>query len=93
MEPIIDYLKRNLREAGSGRWEGIASQCGVAKSLPRKIAFGDRDNPGIQTVQPLIDYFKEIEAGVRVLPDIQTPAATKVVQPATGSAVQGVANV
>lgn len=76
MEPIIEYLKRNLREAGSQRWELIAAECGIAKSLPRKIAFNDRDNPGIQTVQPLIDYFQEVDRGIRKLPEMQ-PAATQ----------------
>lgn len=77
MEPIIEYLKRNLREAGSQRWDEIASQCGVAKSLLRKIAFNDRDNPGIQTIQPLLDYFQEIECGKRKLPELaQAPVNT-----------------
>lgn len=68
METIIDYLKRKLREAGSGQWELIAAESGVAKTLPRKIAFNDRDNPGVQTIQPLIDYFQSIERGERTLP-------------------------
>lgn len=68
MEPIIDYLKRNLREAGHARWEAIAADCGIAKTLPRKIAFNDRDNPGVQTVQPLIDYFQAVERGEKELP-------------------------
>lgn len=69
METIIDYLKRRLREAGAGRWEAIAAQSGVAKTLPRKIAYDDRDNPGVQTIQPLLDYFHAIERGERQLPE------------------------
>lgn len=61
MEPVIDYLKRKLREAGPSKWDAIAAECGVAKTLPRKLAYGDRDNPGIQTVQPLLDYFHKQE--------------------------------
>lgn len=68
MESIIDYLKRKLRDAGSARWEVIAAECGCAKTLPRKIAFNDRDNPGVQTIQPLLDYFQSIERGERELP-------------------------
>ena len=68
METIIDYLKRNLREAGPHRWELIAAETGVAKTLPRKIAFNDRDNPGVQTIQPLIDYFQSVDRGERCLP-------------------------
>ncbi len=75
MESIIDYLKRKLREAGASRWELIASEAGVAKTLPRKIAYDDRDNPGVQTVQPLLDYFGEVERGERELPDSEKARA------------------
>jgi hypothetical protein len=68
MEPIIDYLKRHLRDAGPATWEAIAVEAGVAKSLPRKIAYGDRENPGIATIQPLVTFFQDVERGVRVLP-------------------------
>lgn len=68
MEPIIDYLKRKLREAGPGSWEAIAVESGVAKSLPRKIVYGDRDNPGVATIQPLVTFFQDVERGARSLP-------------------------
>jgi hypothetical protein len=68
MEPIIDYLKRKLREAGPARWEAIASAAGVAKTLPRKIAYDDRENPGVATIQPLLDYFAAVERGELQLP-------------------------
>lgn len=75
MESIIDYLKRKLRDAGAQRWEAIAAECGVAKTLPRKIAYEDRDNPGVQTVQPLLDYFGAIERGEKSLPEIEQAKA------------------
>lgn len=68
MEPIIDYLKRKLKEAGSARWEAIAEAAGIAKTLPRKIAYGDRENPGVNTIQPLKDYFEAVERGEIELP-------------------------
>lgn len=68
MEPIVDYLKRKLAEAGAHRWEAIAAECGIAKTLPRKIAYGDRDNPGVQTVQPLLTFFQAVERGEKSLP-------------------------
>lgn len=71
MESIIEYLKRKLKEAGAARWEQIAAEAGIAKTLPRKIAYGDRDNPGVETVQPLLDYFHAIERGERELPAVQ----------------------
>lgn len=64
----MDYLKRKLREAGPARWEEIAKEAGVAKTLPRKIAYDDRENPGVATIQPLLDYFSEVDRGTRDLP-------------------------
>lgn len=71
MESIMDYLKRKLREAGSARWEAIAAAAGVAKTLPRKIAYEDRENPGIATIQPLLDYFGRVERGEVELPEAE----------------------
>ena len=68
MESILDHLKRRLRDAGHGRWEQIAEAAGVAKTLPRKVAYGDRENPGVQTIQPLLDFFAAVERGDRQLP-------------------------
>lgn len=70
MESIIEYLKRKLREVGASRWELIAEEAGVAKTLPRKIAYDDRDNPRVETIQPLLDYFGQVERGERELPDV-----------------------
>ena len=69
MESIIDYLKRKLREAGPARWEAIAAAAGVAKTLPRKIAYDDRENPGVATIQPLLDFFGKVERGEIELPE------------------------
>lgn len=75
MEPIIGYLRRKLREVGPARWELIAKECGVSTALPRKIAYGDRDNPGVNTIQPLIDFFDAVERGERELPEIAAARA------------------
>lgn len=72
-EPIVDYLKRKLLEVGAANWEAIASECGVAKTLPRKLAYGDRGNPGVQTVQPLLTFFDELEKGERSMPVPKVP--------------------
>jgi hypothetical protein len=69
MEPILSYLQRKLRDAGSARWEAIAKDAGVAKTVPRKLVYdAGRDNPGIKIVQPLLDYFQAVERGERALP-------------------------
>jgi hypothetical protein len=62
METVIEYLRRKLKEAGADSWPAIVEATGVAKTLPRKIAYGDRENPGVVTVQPLVDYFAAQDA-------------------------------
>lgn len=69
-EPIIDYLQRHLKAAGPRRFTAIAQMTGVAPSLLPKLAYGMRDNPRVQTVQPLIDFFAKVDRGMP-LPDPQ----------------------
>lgn len=64
LQPLID----RLRSAGPAQWEPIAAAAGVAKTLPRKLVYGDRDNPTVQTIQPLVDYFDAVERGEKSLP-------------------------
>lgn len=76
METILDYIKRRLGEAGPARWERIAIEAGVATSLPRKLVWDKRrDNPGVQTIQPLLDYFAAVDRGEINLPDPTQEAA------------------
>ena len=77
METIIDYLKRKIRAAGSARWEAIADSINegraederVSVHLLRKIAYDDRQNPGVAKIQPLLDFFGAVDRGERQLPD------------------------
>lgn len=68
MSTILSPLIDRLREAGPANWEAIAAQAGVAKTLPRKLVYGDRENPRVLTVQPLIDYFKAVDEGQVSMP-------------------------
>lgn len=68
MSTILEPLVQRLRALPSASWEAIAREAGCAKTLPRKIATRDRDNPGVQTIQPLIDYFAAVDRGERALP-------------------------
>jgi hypothetical protein len=61
METVIDYLKRKLRESGAASWPAIAEATGCSPHLLRKVAYNDRDNPGVQTIQPLLDYFQALD--------------------------------
>lgn len=65
MEPIIEQLRRKLREVGPSGWQSVADEINVSRAdeervsvhLMRKIAYGDRENPRIGTIQPLCDHF------------------------------------
>ena len=59
IETILHALLRDLRGVPPSEWERIAAEAGVAKTLPRKLAYGDRPNPGVQTIQPLVDWFSK----------------------------------
>lgn len=68
-EPITDYLKRRLKDAGAARFDAIAGRTGVTASFIRKFAYGSRENPRVQTVQPLIDFFAAVDRGEAELPE------------------------
>lgn len=68
MEPILDYIKRQLRSAGPKRWAAIAEATGCSVHTMRKVAYNDIENPGVVTLQPLIDFFHAVDAGRREMP-------------------------
>lgn len=72
METVLGYLTRQLRAAGPRRWEAIADAVGVSRSLPAKLVYGNRENPRVQTIQPLLDYFAAVERGEATLPEPAT---------------------
>lgn len=64
-EPICDYLKRRLKAAGAAQYDEIAAATGVAPSFIRKFVYGSRENPRVQTIQPLLDHFAKLDAPKR----------------------------
>ena len=68
MSTILTPLVCRLRQFSQAQLEAIAEQAGVAKTLPRKLACGDRPNPTVQTIEPLLAYFQDIDSGKRRLP-------------------------
>lgn len=69
MEAIIDYLRRKLKEAGPARWQGIAEATGASVSTIRKVAYAETSNPGVVTMQPLLDFFQAVDDGKAQLPE------------------------
>jgi len=69
METLIDYLKRKLKDAGPPRWSAIAALTGSSVHTMRKVAYNDIENPGVVTMQPLLDLFQAIDRGEAELPD------------------------
>jgi hypothetical protein len=74
MSAILSPLLSRLRQFSQAQLEVIAAEAGVAKTLPRKLACGERDNPTVQTIEPLIEYFNSVDRGERVLPFVPAKA-------------------
>ena len=55
-EPLLEQVKRRL-EAARGRWPQVSQATGVPYFTITNIAQGRVGNPGVQTVQKLLDYF------------------------------------
>jgi hypothetical protein len=68
MSTLLSPLVLRLRPFTLAELEAIADAAGVARSLPRKLISGERDNPGVKTIQPLVDYFAAVDAGEKALP-------------------------
>lgn len=85
IESITEYLKRRLRDAGAARFEVIAARATALAGLPeeesvrvsfiRKFVYGSRENPRVQTIQPLLDYFAAVDRGDEELPAADREAA------------------
>ncbi|MFD1709822.1 hypothetical protein ACFSF0_04340 [Ottowia flava] len=73
IEPITEYLQRRLRDAGAAKFDAIAAASGVRASFIRKFVYGSRDNPRVQTVQPLLDFFAAIDRGEIHLDSLPQP--------------------
>lgn len=55
--PITAYLHQKLTAVGTAGFERLAADTGVKVSFIRKFFYGDRQDPRVNTVQPLLDYF------------------------------------
>lgn len=82
IESITEYLHRKLGEAGTARFEAIAAEATAYAGLPadsedrvrvsfvRKFFYGNRKDPRVGTVEPLLNYFRAVDRGERELPEL-----------------------
>lgn len=64
IENLLQFVLSRLENC-RGDWKSIAEKTGVPYSTLTKIAQGHTENPGVQHVQKLANYFREQdEAGV-----------------------------
>ena len=75
MVSTVHTLAARLRTIPIRRWEAIARAAGCTASLPRKVAYEPDRNFGVKTLQPLITFFEEVDAGTRQMPEEQAEAA------------------
>jgi transcriptional regulator with XRE-family HTH domain len=61
-ESTVEFLRRQLRLAGARQWPKIAERTGMSANTLRKMAYGDRKNPRIDTIEPLMRYFRANES-------------------------------
>lgn len=73
MSQILNTLVARLRGHTLAELEAIALAAGVPADLPRKLRSGERSNPTLRSVEPLIDYFHKLDAG-----QVPRPAAAGV---------------
>lgn len=60
-ESLLGYVRRRLKDEGPKNWQLIADQSGKPVSVLRKIAYGDRKNPRIETIEPIAATLRERE--------------------------------
>ena len=62
IEPILTFVRRRL-DSSRGDWPAIAASSGVPYHTLTKIAQGTVENPRINTVQQLLDFFQALDRG------------------------------
>jgi predicted transcriptional regulator len=61
MQPpdLLAFVRSNLRAIGPKEWPAIAEATGKPLSTLRKIAYGDRKNPKLDTIEPIANHLRE----------------------------------
>lgn len=58
MDNILLSLQTSLKTLGRAAWPDVSKATGISENTLRKLAYGDRPNPSLDIVQPLLTYFK-----------------------------------
>lgn len=58
---LLSFVRNGLKAAGPKAWPEISTATGKPLSTLRKIAYGDRKNPRLDTIQPIANYLREIQ--------------------------------
>lgn len=58
-QTLLQQVKSQLRAAGPQAWKSIAEATGVKESALRKMAYGDRKNPRLSNLEPVLKYFEK----------------------------------
>jgi len=68
MDSVFDQLLSRLKRLTAAQRRVVALRAGVSPQLPCKLVNGVRTNPRIQTIQPLLHYFRLVEEGREKIP-------------------------
>ena len=55
---LLGFVRRGLKEVGPKAWPAISEATGKPISTLRKIAYGDRRNPRLDTIEPLANWLR-----------------------------------
>jgi hypothetical protein len=62
------YLKRRLKEVGPQVRDAIADETNRPRSLLTKIAYANRDDSLVSSIEPVLDLLRAVDRGDRELP-------------------------
>ncbi len=68
MSTEFDVLLERIRSLSPAQRREVARAAGVSEQLPGKLVHGQRSNPRVMTIKPLLDYFAAVDRGQAVLP-------------------------
>jgi hypothetical protein len=62
MSKILNSIVARLRSMPVPQQEQVAASTGVPQKYLRKLVYGERPNPTLKNIEPLIEYFASLDA-------------------------------